>query len=128
MQCNVELQIAAPGNWQNGVPSELEESLSQIEMDPEYDAQNLRFPLSCSDYTVLTDKSMGLEAFKKKLLSLVTLISLLIMTPSHGLLIFHLVRCSSRLIFYILRGSLDICFSGYLFVSLENMASHGFSF
>ena len=66
MQCKDELQIAAPGNWQNGVPSELEESLSRIEMDPEYDAQNLRFPLSCSDYIVLTDKSMTLQAFQKE--------------------------------------------------------------
>ena len=57
------------------------------------------------------------------LISLLTPISLLVMTPYHGFLIFHLVRCSFRLIFYILRGSLDV-----RFVSMENMASLELSF
>ncbi|MCO5587519.1 hypothetical protein L7F22_041469 [Adiantum nelumboides] len=48
-------EIAAPGEWQKGVPLELEESIALMESDAAIGTQNLRFSLSCSDHIFLTD-------------------------------------------------------------------------
>lgn len=55
------MQVAAPGQWQNGVPPELDESFSLMESRAEDGMQNLRFSLSCSDYILSTDKRMIME-------------------------------------------------------------------
>ncbi|KAH7437687.1 hypothetical protein KP509_05G084100 [Ceratopteris richardii] len=48
-------EVAAPGEWKDGVPPELEESFSLMESNADYDTQNLRFSLSCSDCIYSTD-------------------------------------------------------------------------
>eukprot|EP00249_Psilotum_nudum_P001675 c14307_g1_i1 orf=1-615(+) len=49
-------KIAAPGEWEDGVPAELEEAFTSVTSEQKDGALNLRFPLSCSDAVISTDK------------------------------------------------------------------------
>jgi hypothetical protein len=56
------LQVAAPGDWKNGVPKEVEVAIGELEAEPGTAAsssidETLRFPLSLSDPSTSTDKS-----------------------------------------------------------------------
>ncbi|KAH7437678.1 hypothetical protein KP509_05G084100 [Ceratopteris richardii] len=59
-------EVAAPGEWKDGVPPELEESFSLMESNADYDTQNLRFSLSCSDCIYSTDNHYKLPRGKYK--------------------------------------------------------------
>lgn len=56
------VQVAAPGDWKNGVPKEVEDAIGELEAEPGTAAsssidETLRFPLSLSDPSTSTDKS-----------------------------------------------------------------------
>ncbi|GAQ82138.1 hypothetical protein KFL_001010230 [Klebsormidium nitens] len=54
-------KVAAPGDWKNGVPKEVEEAMGELDGDPNMPTstsidETLRFPLSLSDPFTSTDK------------------------------------------------------------------------